>query len=178
MSNAFALRDVLSDAAHAEDHHARAIRRHHVARHDLSCIIALGAQGLEPAKATHHAQHQGDGVAGQHPLAHVAAIGDPDTLGQPRFQRDVDAYCGELDPFERSPFVTHQLRELRREAGIVDLEDFRTLERIGERFEVIRLNRLDFGKFPQESFVHYIVSSVYELSNANCHSIPSQSLCG
>ena len=65
-------RDVLADAPHAEDHHARAIRRHHVARQGLPRIIATRAQRLEPAKAAHHAEHQRDGVPGQHPLAHVA----------------------------------------------------------------------------------------------------------
>ena len=33
------------------------------------------------------------------------------------------------------------------------------------------IDRLDFGKFPQESFVHHIVGGVHELGNANCHSV-------
>ena len=70
-------------------------------------------------------------MAGQNPLAHVAAIGDPDTLGQPRSKRDIDAYGGELNPLERPTLVAHQPRELRREGGIVDVEDFRAGERIG-----------------------------------------------
>ena len=94
-------RDILADAAHAEDHHARAIGRDHVAGQGLPRIIMLRAQRLEPAKAPHDAQHQSDGVAGQHPLADAAAIGDPDAVGQPRFQRDIDAYGRELDPLER-----------------------------------------------------------------------------
>jgi hypothetical protein len=79
-------------------------------------------------------------VAGQHPLAHVAAIGDPDTLGQPRSKRDIDAYSRELYPLERPTFVAHQSRELRREGGIVDVEDFRAGERIGQGFEAVGLS--------------------------------------
>ena len=163
-------RDVLTDAAHAEDHHARAIGRDHVAGHGLPCPITLRTQGLEPAKTPHDAQHQGDGVAGQNPLAHVAAIGDPDTLGQPRSMRDIDAYSRELYPLERLTLVAHQPRELRREGGIVDVEDFRAGEGIGQAFDAVRFNRFDFGKFSQEGFVHHIIGGVHELGNANCHS--------
>jgi hypothetical protein len=52
------------------------------------------------------------------------------------------------------------------------MEDFRALERIGQGFETVGLDRLDLGKFPQKSFVDHIVGSVYELGNANCHGRP------
>ena len=73
--------------------------------------IASRSHWLEPAKAPHDAQHQSHGMARQRPLAHVAAIGDPDTLGQPRPYGDFDAYSGELDPLERPTLVAHQPRE-------------------------------------------------------------------
>jgi hypothetical protein len=40
--------------------------------------------------------------------------------------------------------------------GIVDVEDFGAGERIGQGFDTIVLDRLDFRKLPQESFVHHI----------------------
>jgi hypothetical protein len=108
-------------------------------------------------------------VTGQHPLAHVAAVGDPDAFGQPGFQRDIDTDGGELDPFQRSSLVAHELGELRCEGGVVDMEDFRTVERIRKGFEISCLDHVDFGKFPQESFVYYIVGGVHKLGDANCH---------
>ena len=114
-------------------------------------------------------------MAGQYPLADVAAVGDPDTFGQPGFQRDIDADGGELNPLQRATLVAHELGELRREGGIINLENFRSLERIGQRFEIIGLDRLDFGKFPQESFVDHIVGGVHELGNANCHGVSTRS---
>ena len=74
-------------------------------------------------------------MAGQNPLAHVAAIGDPDTLGQARSKRNIDAYGGELYPLERPTLIAHQPRELRRKGGIVNVEDIRADERIGQGFE-------------------------------------------
>jgi len=55
-------------------------------------------------------------------------------------------------------------------AEFVDVEDFRPEERIGQGFEAVGLNRFDFGKFAQKSFVHHIIGGVHELGNANCHS--------
>ena len=111
-------------------------------------------------------------MAGQHPLADVAAIGDPDALRQPRPEPDFDAYGGELDPLEGPPLVAHQAREFGGEGGVVHMENFRAVERIGQGFEAVSLRRLDLGKVAQEGFVHHVTGGVHELSNANCHGGP------
>lgn len=67
------------------------------------------------------------------------------------------------------PPVAHELRELRCKARVVDAKDFRTIERLGYGFDIIRLDHFDFGTLPQESFGDDIVGGVHELRNANCH---------
>ena len=76
-------------------------------RHAVPCPLSPDAQLFEPMKTPHDAQHQGHGVARQHPLADVAAIGDPDPLRQARPQPNFDTDSGELDPFQGLTFVTH-----------------------------------------------------------------------
>ena len=49
------------------------------------------------------------------------------------------------------------------------MKNLRTLKRIGKSFEVVSLNRFDFGKLPQKSFIHHIMGGVHELSNADSH---------
>ena len=119
MSNALGLaRDVLTDAAHAEDHHARAIGRDHVAGQALPRIIMPRTQRLESTESPHHAQHQGDGVPGQHTLAHIAGIRDSDAVGQSALSATSMPTVVNLIHFSARPLSRTSSRELRRKGRL------------------------------------------------------------